>query len=186
MFERDAVDLEKLIEAIDRSGLSEFSMVTGDVEIRISKSPAASAAAAQPAQADAARTPSSFSAVDGAAATPAAPAAPGASGSVGSAAAAAAPPSAPVVDPPGLARIRTPMLGAFYRAPEPGAPPFVDVGSRVEPETTVAIIEAMKVFTSVQAGVCGTVREVLAGDRDFVEYDQALFLVELDDAGSAG
>ena len=73
------------------------------------------------------------------------------------------------------------MLGIFYRAPEPGAAPFVEVGGRVEVETTVAIIEAMKVFTAVQAGVAGTVRAVLVEDRDFVEHDQALFVVEPDE-----
>ena len=173
MFELDAVDLEKLIEAVDRSGLSEFSLVTADGEIRISKSPGGSAAV--PGQTPVPATGLSTAPASEGPSAPAMPAAP------------AVPDVAGLdVDVAGLERIRTPLLGAFYRSPEPGAPPFVDVGTRVEPETTVAIIEAMKVFTSVQAGVSGVIREVLVKDREFVEHEQALFVVETDDLGDVG
>ena len=102
-------------------------------------------------------------------------------------------PSAPATDPEpgpalrktraipdGLAAIPAPMVGTFYPAPEPGAPPFVSAGDRVEPDTTIGLIEAMKVFTAVTAGVGGTIEEALAGDARGVEYGEPLFLVRPD------
>ena len=73
--------------------------------------------------------------------------------------------------------IRAPMVGTFYRAPEPGAPPFVEVGARVEPDTIVAIIEVMKLMNSVTAGVKGVVTHVLAENAQMVEYGQALVAI---------
>jgi Biotin carboxyl carrier protein len=70
------------------------------------------------------------------------------------------------------------MLGTFYRAPAPGAAPFVDVGSRVEPDTLVCIIEVMKMMNSVQAGVTGTITEVYVENGEAVEYGAPLFRVE--------
>ena len=77
-----------------------------------------------------------------------------------------------------MAAVRAPNLGTFYRAPKPGAPPYVAVGQKVEASTEVCLIEVMKLFTSVRAGVTGTVREVLAEDAQLVEFDQPLFLIE--------
>ena len=74
--------------------------------------------------------------------------------------------------------VRAPNLGTFYRAPKPGAPPYVAVGQRVEAATEVCLIEVMKLFTSVRAGVAGTVREMLVEDAELVEFDQPLFLIE--------
>jgi len=74
--------------------------------------------------------------------------------------------------------IDAPMLGVFYRAPGPGAPPFVDVGARVEPDTVVCIIEVMKMMNSVLAGVAGTITEVRVENAEAVEYGQPLFRVE--------
>ena len=82
--------------------------------------------------------------------------------------------------PEGLAAIPAPMVGTFYPAPQPGAPPFVSPGDRVEPDTTVGLIEVMKVFTAVTAGVAGTVEEALAGEAQGVEYGEPLFLVRPD------
>ena len=78
----------------------------------------------------------------------------------------------------GLANIPAPMLGTFYRAEAPGKPPFVEVGSRVEPDTIVCIIEVMKMMNSVPAGVAGTVAEVIAKNAQLVEYGEPLFRVE--------
>ena len=77
----------------------------------------------------------------------------------------------------GLIEIRAPTVGTFYRAPRPGAPPFVDVGAMVEPQTTIGIIEIMKLMNAVPAGVAGEVREVCGADGDPVEYDQVLMRV---------
>ena len=73
--------------------------------------------------------------------------------------------------------IAAPMLGTFYRAEGPGKPPFVEVGSRVEAQTTVGIIEVMKMMNSVPAGVRGVVEEVCAENAALVEYGQPLFRV---------
>jgi acetyl-CoA carboxylase biotin carboxyl carrier protein len=74
--------------------------------------------------------------------------------------------------------IVSPMLGTFYRAPAPGAPPFVDVGARVETDTIVCIIEVMKMMNSVPAGVAGTIAEIHVENAQLVEYGQPLFRVE--------
>jgi acetyl-CoA carboxylase biotin carboxyl carrier protein len=82
-------------------------------------------------------------------------------------------------DANGLATISAPMLGTFYRAEGPGKPPFVEVGSPVEPDSIVCIIEVMKMMNSVPAGVSGTVAEVLPGNAELVEYGQPLFRVQV-------
>ncbi len=80
--------------------------------------------------------------------------------------------------PDGLVAIRAPSLGTFYLAPKPGAPSFVEVGQQIQPHTEVCVVEVMKLFTTVTAGITGVVRRVLVGDGQMVEFDQALFLVE--------
>jgi len=76
------------------------------------------------------------------------------------------------------ATIESPMLGVFYRAPSPGAPPFVDVGTRVEPDSIVCLIEVMKMMNSVAAGIAGTIAEIHVENAQAVEYGQPLFRVE--------
>jgi acetyl-CoA carboxylase biotin carboxyl carrier protein len=76
------------------------------------------------------------------------------------------------------ATIDAPMLGTFYRAEAPGAAPFVDVGAKVQPDTTVCLIEVMKMMNSIPAGVEGTIVEVCADNAALVEYGQPLFRVE--------
>ena len=76
------------------------------------------------------------------------------------------------------ATIDAPMLGTFYRAEAPGAAPFVDVGAKVEPDTTVCLIEVMKMMNSIPAGVEGTIVEVCAENAALVEFGQPLFRVE--------
>jgi biotin carboxyl carrier protein len=70
----------------------------------------------------------------------------------------------------GLAEVTAPMPGRFYRAPAPGENVFVDVGSEVDPETQVCILEVMKLMNAVHAGVTGVVAEVCRADGDAVEY----------------
>jgi biotin carboxyl carrier protein len=89
-----------------------------------------------------------------------------------------APPEEPATD--GLHSIVAPMLGVFYRAPAPGATPFVDVGAKVEATTVVCLIEVMKMMNAVPAGVEGTIVEVCAANADAVEYGATLFRVEPD------
>ena len=75
--------------------------------------------------------------------------------------------------------VRSPMVGTFYRAPEPGAEPFVSVGSRVKPDTIVCIIEVMKLMNSVAAGVHGVVERVLVENAHMVEYGQPLIAIRV-------
>jgi acetyl-CoA carboxylase biotin carboxyl carrier protein len=78
----------------------------------------------------------------------------------------------------GLVPIRSPMLGTFYRAPKPEEPPFVEVGAEVSEEMTVCIIEVMKLFSAISAGLNGRITKICAEDGQLVEYDQVLFLVD--------
>ena len=78
----------------------------------------------------------------------------------------------------GAHTIDSPMLGTFYRAERPGADPFVDVGTEVDPDTIVAIIEVMKMMNSVPAGITGTIAEVCCDNASLVEYGQPLFRVD--------
>ncbi|MGH8226929.1 MAG: acetyl-CoA carboxylase biotin carboxyl carrier protein [Steroidobacteraceae bacterium] len=73
--------------------------------------------------------------------------------------------------------VPAPLLGTFYRAPKPGAPPFVEVGSIVEAGTIVGIIEVMKLMNTVRAGVAGRVIELVARDGALVEYGETLLRV---------
>jgi acetyl-CoA carboxylase biotin carboxyl carrier protein len=86
--------------------------------------------------------------------------------------------AAPPASANGAATIDAPMLGTFYRASAPGERPFVDVGSEVEPDTVVCLIEVMKMMNSVKAGVSGTVVEVCASNAELVEYGEPLFRVD--------
>ncbi len=74
----------------------------------------------------------------------------------------------------GGATVRAPMVGTFYRAPKPGAPPFVDIGAEVGEHTVIGIIEVMKLMNSVSAGAAGTVAEICAADGQLVEAGQVL------------
>ncbi|MEJ2723547.1 MAG: acetyl-CoA carboxylase biotin carboxyl carrier protein [Deltaproteobacteria bacterium] len=85
---------------------------------------------------------------------------------------------APALDAEGLIPIRAPMLGTFYRAPKPGAPPFVEVGQFVTEEDVVCIIEVMKLFNTVKAGVSGRIAKICAENAQLVEYKEVLFFLE--------
>ncbi|MGH3431049.1 MAG: acetyl-CoA carboxylase biotin carboxyl carrier protein [Terriglobales bacterium] len=83
----------------------------------------------------------------------------------------------PAAADPKMHEVASPLLGTFYRAPKPGAPPYVEVGVQVEEETVVAIIEVMKLMNTVRAGVRGTVTEILVTDGQLAEYGQTLMRV---------
>ncbi len=89
-----------------------------------------------------------------------------------------APPAAAPAPPSKLLEIKSPMVGTFYRAPEPGAEPYVKVGSRVAAGQTVCIIEAMKIMNEIEAEVSGVVREVCVEDGQPVEFGTVLFRVD--------
>ena len=74
--------------------------------------------------------------------------------------------------------IKAPNLGTFYRAPKPGAPSFIEIGQAVTPATEICLLEVMKLFTTVMAGVSGIVRKVCVSDGTMVEFEQILFYIE--------
>jgi len=78
----------------------------------------------------------------------------------------------------GLIPIKSPMLGTFYRAPKPDAPPFVEVGQLVTKEDVVCIVEVMKLFNMVRAGIQGRIAKICVENAQLVEYNQVLFVVE--------
>jgi acetyl-CoA carboxylase biotin carboxyl carrier protein len=92
-------------------------------------------------------------------------------------AAAPAPPPAPV-DNPKWKKITAPMVGTLYRSSAPGTPPFVQVGDRVQDNTVMCIIEAMKLMNEIKAEMSGTVREVLVENGMPVEYGQPIFVID--------
>jgi len=91
---------------------------------------------------------------------------------------AAAPPPSPTSAPAsGEQFIRSPMVGTFYASADPESPPFVNVGSTIEPNTVVCLIEAMKVFNELKAEMSGRITKVLVKNGAAVEFDQPLFAV---------
>ncbi len=90
-------------------------------------------------------------------------------------------PAVDTVDTGSGVSVKSPTVGIFYRRPEPGAPPFVEEGERVEEGDTLCLIEVMKVFTAITAEVSGTLERVLAEDNAMVEHDQILMLITPDD-----
>ncbi len=82
--------------------------------------------------------------------------------------------------PPGTVAIRAPMLGTFYRSPSPTEPPFVEVGKRVAADDPVCLIEIMKLFNTVNAGVDGVILAMAVENGTMVETNDILFLVKID------
>jgi|AutmiccommuBRH21_1029487.scaffolds.fasta_scaffold00209_43 acetyl-CoA carboxylase biotin carboxyl carrier protein len=167
-----ADEISRILALLEKSSFDEIRVDEGDLHIALSRNgvalteaaPAPSAPAAQPA---------------------AVPAAPSAAAPASSEAAPPPPASAPageVQTEAGLVEIKAPIVGIFYIAPEPGAEPFVTAGQTIDAEATVGIIEVMKVFNTVPAGVSGTVVQRLVENGDFVEFGQPIFLVRPDGA----
>jgi acetyl-CoA carboxylase biotin carboxyl carrier protein len=96
----------------------------------------------------------------------------------GPAAAGAGGPAAGAASGTRLLEVKSPMVGTFYRSPEPGAEPYAKVGSRVATGQTLCIIEAMKIMNELESEVSGVVKEILVEDAQPVEFGQVLFRVE--------
>jgi len=86
--------------------------------------------------------------------------------------------TAVVAEADGIFAVRSPLPGTFYRAPQPGAPAFVQVGDTVTPDTVIAIIETMKLMTSVPAGCAGVITEIIAENAKLVEADAIVMRVK--------
>ena len=104
--------------------------------------------------------------------------APPPAGAPAGAIAAAPAPAAPVEAAPTGHVVKSPMVGTFYRSSSPGAPAFVEVGSRVKEGDTICIIEAMKILNEIEADKSGTVTQILGENGQAVEYGQPLFIIE--------
>lgn len=156
----DAFDfrrIRRLVKLMDEHGLSEIELRQGSTRIKLRRGPEG-VVVPDAGAAPAARSPLSSS--------PPAP----------------SPEQPPLqAEPPEASRyveIASPMVGTFYSASAPDAEPYVRVGSRVEPDTTVCIIEAMKVFNEIPAEVSGTIVAILVENGEPVEYGKPLFRVD--------
>lgn len=153
----DLRKLKTLIDLVAESGIAELEITEGEGKVRIVKSGPAAPAYLPPQPWPQAQPPI----VAGAA--PAAP---------------AAAPAAPEA-PPAVSGhvVKAPMVGTFYRAPNPGAAPFTDVGQTVKEGDALCIIEAMKLLNEIEADHAGTIKEILVENGQPVEYGQPLFII---------
>jgi len=153
---RDVADIVRLIDA---SACDEFVLETADFKLIVRRG-AGAAAAGAPASSPAGppnRGPATDNPDSGARTT-----------------------AAPDVAEVGVGQIavRAPMVGTFYRAPAPDAPPFVEVGTRVRAGAPLCLIEVMKLFTTIEAEAAGTIAEIAVDDGILVEHGQILFLID--------
>jgi acetyl-CoA carboxylase biotin carboxyl carrier protein len=148
-----------LIEAVDEAGIDSIEIQRGGTRIRISKTPPPATSAATAGQAGT-HAPPTNNVVELPAPIPALAVEP--------------------VPPPrsNLTDVKSPMVGTFYRAPAPEAPPYVEVGGHIAKGQTLCILEAMKLMNELESEVDGIVREVLVENADPVEYGQVLFRIE--------
>ncbi|HEX3600769.1 MAG TPA: acetyl-CoA carboxylase biotin carboxyl carrier protein [Lacipirellulaceae bacterium] len=153
----DVRKVRKFIELMNEHDLAEIDLRQGDQRIRLRRGPEMVAMSAMPAMA-----PSTQS-----------------SGGPPGGVERRAPPE-PAADDSKATFIRSPMVGTFYSSANPESPAFVKVGDHVGPETTVCIIEAMKVFNEIPAECTGRIAAVMAQKGDAIEFNQPLFRVEPD------
>jgi len=160
----DPKEIKDLVRFVARADIDEFELETESFRLRVARRtavPAPAASAPAPAVPAAAPAP--------AAATPAtAPAAP------------EAPPEGGTGAHDGLYEQKSPIVGTFYRAPSPGAPPFVEVGQHVSAGQVLCIIEAMKLMNEIESEVSGTIVEILPENAQPVEYGEVLFRIRPD------
>lgn len=155
----DLRKLKTLIDLVSESGVAELEITEGEDHVRIVNRKDSAPAAATAAVAAPAPIPVAAAAAPTAEAAAATPAA-------------AAPAAAE-----NRQTINSPMVGTFYRAPSPGAKPFVDVGQHVKAGDTVCIIEAMKLLNEIEAETDGVIQEILVENGAPVEFGQPLFVI---------
>ncbi len=159
----DVRKIRRLVELMKQHDLSEIDLREGEtrIQIRRGQEPVITGPAARSPAASASAPP------DAATAGAAAPTATSAPASDQAAA-----------EDQNTAIIKSPMVGTFYSAPDPESPPYVKVGDHVGPETTICIVEAMKVFNQIPAEVAGKIMSVLVENGEPVEFGQPLFKVD--------
>lgn len=158
--------IQELVKMINKSNISELSIKDGEFEITIKQE---SGLTGTPVYAQPMVMPQ---------AAPAMPA-PAAAQAAAPAASTDAPAAAPAAGNDKLHTIKSPMIGTFYRSPSPDKPPFVNVGDEVKPGMPLCIVEAMKLFNEIESEVSGKVVKVLVDEASPIEYDQPMFLIEL-------
>ena len=159
-----AADVAEIMRLLEQSSFDELTLEMEGIKLSLRRNGAVE-------RSDATNTPAQPPAAAPPTLAPAAPSAHPTSGPAAAPAQAARPADHNVQD------VVAPLLGTFYRAPKPGAPPFVEVGAAVEEDTVVAIIEVMKLMNTVRAGVRGQVAEILPVDGSLVEYGETLLRV---------
>ena len=157
----DLRKLKKLIDLVQESGIGEIEITEGEEKVRICRQ---APGGGQVLMAPPGMQPMPM--------TYAAPMA-----GPGAAPAAAQAPAAAPPEPKGH-QLKSPMVGTFYRAPSPGAPPFVEIGQAVTKGQTLCIIEAMKLLNEIESDATGTVKAILVENGQPVEYGQPLFTIE--------
>lgn len=162
-------DIADIIRTVDGSTLDELVFEVGDLRVEIRRK----GAAPPPSNASAAVPVAPAS-------TASAPAAPGPAPSPDPAAERerVAPVSGEPALDEGQVAVRSPMVGTFYRRPSPDEPPYVEVGSEVEADTPVGLIEVMKLYTTLYARTSGRIAWICPSDAELVEYDEVLFIVD--------
>lgn len=165
-------EIREIIKLVDASSIDEFVYEVDDTKVKLKKNGTKTIVTDAPAPVAKTVTPAQTA--------PAAPAAP----VVEAPKAPVAPvaektaPKAEVANDASLHKIVSPMVGTFYKAPNPESPAFVQVGDKVGEESVVCIVEAMKLFNEIEAEVQGEIVEILVNDGELVEYGQPLFLVK--------
>lgn len=157
--------VRSLVKLMSEHNLQELNLEEGEQKIHLLRSNGSGDAGVGPVSAVMPMTMPTM---------PAMPTMPMSMPAVPAAAPAAAPDAAPGLDP-SIQVVKSPMVGTFYRAPTPDSDPFVDIGVNVSPDSTLAIIEAMKVMNEIAAEVSGEIVEILVANGEAVEYDQPLF-----------
>jgi acetyl-CoA carboxylase biotin carboxyl carrier protein len=156
-------DVRRILEILDSAAhLESLDLTVGEFELHARKPGAASSARERVAQVARGR--------------PAEPTTAAASAAAPATAAAEAQPLTEV--PAGLVAVRSPMVGTFYLRPSPDQPPFVTVGSAVQADDTVCLVEVMKMFNTVKADVAGTVERILVDTGKPVQHDQIVMLIK--------
>jgi len=162
-------ELKEILQLLDENDVSEFELEEGGMKLRVRMTAEASAGApAIPTLV----APLAPVAVHGLAAASAPTAAPARS-------AEPAPPPAPDEDE-GVVLVKSPIVGTFYRAPDPNAPPFVNVGDHIKPGQVLCIVEAMKLMNEIEAEAAGTVVKIHPESGQPVQFGDPLFTVRPD------
>jgi acetyl-CoA carboxylase biotin carboxyl carrier protein len=176
-------DVMAILSLIDASSYTELHLELGDLKLHVIKhggSGAGGNAVAAPEAPPDAEAVGTSPAPDPPAATAPAAASSGPTAVVAGSTAGARSQAERVGDgvPEGLVAVRAAMLGTFYRAPAPDAPPFAREGDEVTADQTIGLLEVMKLFNAVTAGVRGRVVRFMAENGSMVEYDQVLALID--------